>query len=74
MSDNVYRTIELVGTSADGIDEAIENAIGRASESIPQIGWFEVTQIRGHVDGGKVAHYQVSLKVGHRLEGAPGAQ
>ncbi|WP_432559848.1 dodecin [Granulicoccus sp. GXG6511] len=74
MSDHVYRTIELVGTSADGIDEAIQNAIGRAAESIPQIGWFEVTQIRGHVDAGKVAHYQVSLKVGHRLEGSPQPQ
>ncbi|HHV21417.1 MAG TPA: dodecin domain-containing protein [Propionibacterium sp.] len=74
MSDHVYRTIELVGTSSEGIDAAIQNAVSRASESIPQIGWFEVTQIRGHVNEGQVAHYQVSLKVGHRLEGAPQPQ
>lgn len=71
MSDHVYRTIELVGTSPDGIDAAISNAIGTAAESIDQIGWFEVTQIRGHVESGKVAHYQVSIKVGHRLQAPP---
>ncbi|MDO5499183.1 MAG: dodecin family protein [Propionibacteriaceae bacterium] len=71
MSDNVYRTIDLVGTSAQGIDEAINNAISTAAQSIEQIGWFEVTQIRGHVADGKVAHYQVSLKVGHRLQAPP---
>ena len=68
MSDHVYRTIELVGSSSTGVDDAIQNAISTAAESIPQISWFEVTQVRGHVEGGKVAHYQVSLKVGFTIE------
>lgn len=71
MSDHVYRTIELVGSSAAGVDQAIENAISTAAENIPHIGWFEVIQVRGHVEDGKIAHYQVAVKVGHRLEAPP---
>ena len=67
--DHVYRIIEVAGSSEEGIEAAIENAIGRASRTLRQIGWFEIVQTRGHVENGKVAHYQVVLKVGFTLEG-----
>jgi len=69
MSEHVYKTIELTGTSAGGPQAAIENAIGRASETIRNIRWFEVTQLRGSVENGKVSHWQISLKVGFTLDG-----
>ena len=69
MSDNVYRVTEIVGTSTEGVDAAIRTGIGRASETIRGLDWFEVTQIRGHLVDGQIAHYQVGLKVGFRLEG-----
>lgn len=68
MSDNTYRVTELVGSSTQGIDDAIRNAIGRANETLRHLNWFEVTQIRGHVEDGQVGHFQVGLKVGFRLE------
>jgi flavin-binding protein dodecin len=67
MSDNVYKVIEVVGSSASSIEDAIEGAIARASATIHDIGWFEVVETRGHVEGGKVAHYQVTLKIGFTL-------
>lgn len=66
--DNVYRIVELTGSSKIGIEDAIQTAIARAEESLRNIRWFEVTETRGHVEGGKVAHYQVTLKVGFTLD------
>ena len=68
MPDHVYRIIEIAGSSEDSIDDAIQNAVGRASRTLRQVGWFEVAQIRGDVADGKVAHFQVVLKVGFTLE------
>ncbi len=68
MSSRTYRVTEIVGTSPDSIDEAIKNGIGRASQSLRHIDWFEVTEVRGHVADGNVEHFQVGLKVGFRLE------
>jgi flavin-binding protein dodecin len=69
MSDHVYKIVELVGSSATGSDAAIRNAIETAAKTLRQIDWYEVIETRGHVAGGKVAHFQVTLKVGFRLEG-----
>jgi len=68
MSDRVYRVTEIVGTSTDGIDQAIRNGVARASRTLRHVDWFEVTQVRGHVQDGQVEHYQVGLKLGFRLE------
>ncbi|HSI60518.1 MAG TPA: dodecin [Ideonella sp.] len=68
MSDHVYKLVELVGSSTTGTDDAIRNAIETAAQTLRQIDWFEVTETRGHVADGKVAHWQVTLKVGFRLE------
>lgn len=68
MNDHVYRVTEIVGTSADGIEAAIENGIARASRTVRNLDWFEVTQVRGHLQDAKVAHYQVGLKLGFRLD------
>jgi flavin-binding protein dodecin len=69
MSDHVYKIVELAGSSSESIEDAIERAIARASATLRDIRWFEVTSTRGHVEGGKVAHYQVTLKVGFTLNG-----
>jgi flavin-binding protein dodecin len=66
--DNTYGVSEIVGSSKTSIDDAIFTAIEKASEDRRQIRWFEVTQIRGHVEEAKVAHFQVSLKLGYSLE------
>ncbi|MGF7121523.1 dodecin [Rhodococcus sp. TAF43] len=68
MSNHVYRVIEIVGSSPDGVDAAIANAVGRAHETMRNLEWFEVVETRGHIEGGVVAHTQVTLKVGFRLE------
>lgn len=68
MSDHVYKLVELVGSSRTGTDDAIRNAIETASQTIRHIDWFEVCETRGHVVDGKVAHFQVTLKVGFRIE------
>ena len=70
MSGNVYRLSEIVGTSANGIDDAITNGIDRAGRTVRNIDWFEVTEIRGHLQDGRIADWQVSLKVGFRLDDA----
>ncbi len=70
MSDRTYRVTEIVGTSHEGIDQAIRNGIARADQTLRNLDWFEVTQIRGQIVDGEVAHYQVGLKVGFRLEDA----
>ena len=67
MSDNVYKIIEVVGSSTSTIEDAIEKAIVRASSTIRDIRWFEVKETRGHVEGGRVAHYQVTLRIGFTL-------
>lgn len=69
MSEHVYKSLELTGTSAKSSDDAIRTAIERASQSIRNIKWFQVLEQRGHVDDGKVAHWQVTIKVGFTLEG-----
>lgn len=66
--DNVYKKIELVGTSTSSVSDAIEKAVARAAQTLENLDWFEVEQIRGHIEGGKVAHYQVAMKVGFRLK------
>ncbi|MEZ5741842.1 MAG: dodecin family protein [Burkholderiaceae bacterium] len=68
MSEHVYKYVEMVGTSTQGTDEAIRNAIGTAAKTLRHVDWYEVTESRGHVVDGKIAHYQVTLKVAFRLE------
>ena len=68
MPDHVYRIIQVAGSSERSLEEAIQNAIGRASNTLRQVGWFEVVDTRGHVEDGKVAHYQVTVKIGFTLD------
>jgi dodecin len=68
MSDHVYKTVEITGSSPDGVTQAIDRAVTKASETVRGLDWFEVTEIRGHIEEGGVAHYQVTLKIGFRLE------
>jgi dodecin len=70
MSDHTYRIIEIVGSSPDSVDAAIRNAISRASETMRELDWFEVQSVRGHLADGAIGHFQVTLKVGFRLEDA----
>jgi dodecin len=70
MSNRTYRVTEIVGTSDQGVDQAIKNGIARANESLRHLDWFEVTEIRGHIRDGEVDHVQVGMKVGFRLEDA----
>jgi len=68
MSDHIYKVIELVGSSPEGMEQAIENALSRASQTLRNLDWFEVKEVRGAIgDGGKVNWYQVKLSVGFRL-------
>ena len=68
MTNHTYRVTEVVGTSPEGIDTAIRNALARAGDTLRNLDWFEVTQIRGQIEGSDVAHWQVGLKVGFRLD------
>ena len=68
MSDHVYKIVELVGSSKDSIEDAIQTAIRRADATLRNLRWFEVVQTRGHVENGEVSHYQVVLKAGFTLE------
>lgn len=68
MSDHVYKKIEIVGSSEKSITDAIDNAIQTAAKSVDHVGWFEVEEIRGHVDGNRVGHYQVTTKIGFRVD------
>lgn len=70
MSDRTYRVTEIVGTSTVGVDQAVRNAIGRASETLRHLDWFEVTEVRGRIVDGAVEHWQVGVKIGFRLEDA----
>jgi hypothetical protein len=68
MSEHIYKVIELVGSSTTSSDEAIRNAIARASQTLKHLDWFQLVETRGHLVDGQVAHFQVTLKVGFRLE------
>jgi flavin-binding protein dodecin len=68
MSDHIYKKIELVGSSPSGIEDAIKNALTRAEKTIRNMRWFEVTETRGHIEDGKIGHWQVTLKVGFTLD------
>ncbi len=68
MTDHVYRVIDLVGSSETSIEDAITSAISKASNTVRHMRWFEVVETRGHIENNKVAHYQVTLKVGFSLE------
>ena len=68
MSAHVYKLVEIVGSSPVSVDDAIRNAIDTAAKTVRHMDWFEATEIRGHIADGKIAHYQVKLKVGFRLE------
>lgn len=70
MDDHVYRVIEVVGTSPDSIETAVKNAISRANATIRSLRWFEIVRTSGHIDDGKVQHFQVTLKVGFTMEEA----
>jgi flavin-binding protein dodecin len=75
LSDHVYKIIQLVGSSPISFEDAVQNAIGRASKNLKHLRWFEVLETRGQIEGGKVSHYQVTLKVGFTLDDTidPGA-
>ncbi|OOG25696.1 hypothetical protein B1C78_06235 [Thioalkalivibrio denitrificans] len=68
MADHIYKTLELTGSSTTGTDDAVAKAIARASKTVRNMDWFEVVETRGHIENGKIAHWQVSLKIGFRLE------
>lgn len=70
MADRTYALTELVGTSKEGVDQAIRNAVARATKTIDHLDWFEVLQVRGYIRNGEVDHFQVTVKVGSRLEDA----
>jgi len=68
MSEHIYKVVELVGSSPISSDDAIKNAVERAARTLHHLNWFEVVETRGHIADGKVAHFQVTLKVGFRIE------
>lgn len=68
MTDRTYKVTEIVGTSPDGVDQAIRNGIDRAARTLRNLDWFEVTEIRGHLTDGAVGHVQVTMKLGFRME------
>ncbi|MGW0914475.1 dodecin [Streptomyces sp. NPDC002784] len=68
MSNHTYRVTDIVGTSPEGVDQAIRNGIERASQTLRNLDWFEVTEVRGQLNDGQIAHWQVTMKVGFRLE------
>lgn len=68
MSDNVYKVTEVVGSSTNSIEEAIQNEVARTAKTVSHVEWFQVIDTRGHVTDGRIAHYQVVLKIGFRLE------
>ncbi|MFD8549662.1 MULTISPECIES: dodecin [unclassified Streptomyces] len=70
MTDRTYRVTDIVGTSQQSVDAAIKNGIKRASQTLRNLDWFEITEVRGHLVDGEIDHYQVGMKVGFRLEDA----
>jgi flavin-binding protein dodecin len=69
VSDATYKVTEVVGTSTESIQQAVRNGIARASQTVRNLDWFEVTEIRGHVANGDVGHFQVTMKIGFKMEG-----
>ena len=68
MAGHIYRVAEIVGTSTHGVDDAIRNAVERAKQTLRNLDWFEMTEIRGHLSDGQVADWQVTVKIGFRLD------
>jgi len=68
MSGHVYRVTEVVGSSSEGVDDAVRTAVARAGETLHGLDWFEVTEVRGRIEDGRIAEYQVGLKLGFRLD------
>jgi dodecin len=68
MSNHVYKSVEITGSSPDGVTEAVERAVAKASETLRNLDWFELVGVRGQIADGRVAHYQATLKIGFRLE------
>jgi dodecin len=68
MEDHVYRVIEITGSSPNGIEDAIQTAVARASRTLRNLRWFEVINTRGHLESGKISHYQVTLKIGFTID------
>jgi dodecin len=69
MSNHIYKKIELVGSSPESIEDAVNNALAKASKSLRNLRWFEIVETRGHVEDGKIGHWQVTIKVGFTLDG-----
>lgn len=72
MSDNVYKVVEIVGSSTESIQDAVRKGVARASKTLHHLDWFEVVETRGHIENGEVAHFQVTMKIGFKLD-KPGA-
>jgi flavin-binding protein dodecin len=70
VSEHTYKVTEIVGTSPDGIDQAIRNGVERAAQTLRNLDWFEIVEVRGHLQDGAVDHFQVTMKVGFRMEDA----
>jgi flavin-binding protein dodecin len=70
VSEHVYKTVELTGSSPHGVQQAVANAVTRAGETVRNMRWFEVTQVRGHLEDAKIAHWQVTIKLGFTLDSA----
>jgi len=68
MNDHVYKTTELVGSSPKSIEDAVNQAVERANKTLRHMGWFEVVETRGHIEDGRIAHWQVTVKIGFRLD------
>jgi flavin-binding protein dodecin len=68
MSDHVYKSVEITGSSPEGVTQAIDRAVAKASETIRGLDWFELVSVRGQIEDGRVAHYQATVKIGFRLE------
>jgi hypothetical protein len=68
MADHIYSISEIVGSSAVSVDDAIKGAVARAAQTLHNLDWFEVTNIRGHIENNQLSHYQVTLKIGFRLD------
>ncbi|MBT8380648.1 MAG: dodecin family protein [Ignavibacteria bacterium] len=68
MPDHIYKHIELTGSSKNSIEEAVQNAVTKAQQSVRNMRWFQMTELRGHIDDGNVSHWQVTIKIGFTLE------
>ncbi len=68
MSDNVYKSIEVTGSSVTSVDDAVRGAVAKAAETVHNLEWFQVGEVRGHIENGQVAHFQVTVKLGFRLD------